>query len=358
MDTENDSQLREEMQRRIEECRFPFGELLQTADGGHEPTTDEYYSISEYIKFLLVLIKEQSFSLSAPQKVLAKFRKKYIDGYVVNEFSYPEDYEQFLQYKEYSRREHPDFWFRLMGLLIDDPDSIIRKHHLRFLVAEKYDSRLADISRITGRQSGYFSRLLSLTNKYDLKFGRKLASDFEAKLGLPPGWFETINPDDPDNRPTEMTLEPLSTDKAREEFNNVIKQDHIEVNVVPVISSVQAGNWSEAYDPYPPGDGDTWLPCPVPTGPHSFALKVTGVSMQPDFMDGELVFVDPDRAAENGDFVVAKLTDSNEVTLKKYIREDGQNLLMATNPEWEPKYLRLDQDSTIIGVAIFKGFIL
>jgi SOS-response transcriptional repressor LexA len=69
---------------------------------------------------------------------------------------------------------------------------------------------------------------------------------------------------------------------------------------VPLISWVQAGDWSSIVDNFAPGDAEEWFPCPVSHGPRTYVLRVRGESMhnphvRPSFADGDLIFVDPDR---------------------------------------------------------------
>lgn len=49
---------------------------------------------------------------------------------------------------------------------------------------------------------------------------------------------------------------------------------------VPLISWVQAGEWTETHDLYSPGDAEEWLPCPVRHSPDTYALRVKGDSME------------------------------------------------------------------------------
>jgi len=77
-------------------------------------------------------------------------------------------------------------------------------------------------------------------------------------------------------------------------------------------------------------------------GSDVFALRVKGTSMIEDHIDdGDLVIVRRQDSAENGDTVVALLTDSNnergEATLKRFYREKGGKIrLQPRNPEMTP----------------------
>ena len=92
----------------------------------------------------------------------------------------------------------------------------------------------------------------------------------------------------------------------------------------PLISWVQAGHWSEIIDNFHPGDAEEWLPCPVNCGPHTYVLRVQGISMEPRFREGELIFVDPDAHPDNGKFVVVRLEVTKKATFKQLVIEDSK----------------------------------
>lgn len=139
---------------------------------------------------------------------------------------------------------------------------------------------------------------------------------------------------------------------------NISHDVHIK-GLVPVISWVQAGSWSEVSDIYAIGDAEQWLPCPASHGPRTFALRVRGLSMynpneRHSFNDGDIIFVDPDRCAIHRSLIVAKLTDTQEATFKQLLIEDDQQFLMALNPSWPDRIFRINGNAEICGVAIAK----
>ena len=124
---------------------------------------------------------------------------------------------------------------------------------------------------------------------------------------------------------------------------------------VPLISWVQAGTWCGIVDNFAPGDAEEWLPCPRKFGPHTFALRVRGLSMEPRYQAGDIIFVDPDARADHGKHVVVRLDDEQEATFKQLVVEGGQRFLRALNPEWPgPKIIPIDGTATICGVVIGK----
>ena len=125
--------------------------------------------------------------------------------------------------------------------------------------------------------------------------------------------------------------------------------------LVPLISWVQAGAWCAIVDNFAPGDAEDWLPCPRNFGPYTFALRVRGVSMEPKYQDGDIIFVDPDADATHGKNVVVRLDDEHEATFKQLVVEGEQKMLRALNPDWPgPKLIPINGNATICGVVIGK----
>ena len=91
-------------------------------------------------------------------------------------------------------------------------------------------------------------------------------------------------------------------------------------------------------------------------GALTFALKVMGDSMEPEFREGDVIFVDPDKEPKAGSYVVAK-NHEEEATFKKY-RSRGKDAegrevfeLVPLNENYAT--LRSDQEPiTIIGVVV------
>jgi SOS-response transcriptional repressor LexA len=123
--------------------------------------------------------------------------------------------------------------------------------------------------------------------------------------------------------------------------------------LVRLISWVQAGAFVEAVDNYPPGDAEDWVALPTGRcGPKTFALRVIGESMEPDYQNGDIIFVDPDVTAEQGKAVVVCLDERNEVTFKKLVIDGQRRYLRPLNPSWQTQIIDLSPDARIVGVVI------
>ena len=83
----------------------------------------------------------------------------------------------------------------------------------------------------------------------------------------------------------------------------------------------------------------------------TYVLKVKGDSMiEEQIRDGDYVIVEDRKVAENGETVVA-LLEGEEVTLKKFYREQGRVRLQPANPSVPPLYVKKG-DLKIQGVVI------
>jgi SOS-response transcriptional repressor LexA len=123
----------------------------------------------------------------------------------------------------------------------------------------------------------------------------------------------------------------------------------------PLISWVQAGEWTEISEGYVPQYESELLPCPVRCSEETFVLRVHGVSMEPRFHEGDLIFVDPDATPVHGKYVVVQLDESNEATFKQLIVEENRQYLKALNPDWPNRIIEVNAAATICGVVVFKG---
>ena len=129
----------------------------------------------------------------------------------------------------------------------------------------------------------------------------------------------------------------------------LINNDYIESDTVdvPLLGKVTAGNPIEAIEM--PDEFFTLPASMIPTKKEVFTLKVSGTSMiNAGVHDGDIVIVQRQATAENGDMVVA-MTEDNEVTLKTFYKEEGYFRLQPENDTMAP--IILDK-VYIVGKAI------
>ena len=136
---------------------------------------------------------------------------------------------------------------------------------------------------------------------------------------------------------------------------NVNFNEKIEIiKEVPVISWVQAGNWTQVMSTNLAETIDS-IPYIPDVGPNGYGLIVEGESMSPWFLPGDRIYVNPDlaEAASNDDLVIAMCNYATEATFKKLVIEMGQKYLIPLNKEWPgPKSITLDSSCEIKGMVV------
>lgn len=212
---------------------------------------------------------------------------------------------------------------------IDD----LRRANLLAYCRRECGGNQADLARRANRKPNQISDMLAGRKS----FGEKVAREIEANLGLQPGAF-----DRPESR------------NADEAHTNVEPGPRMR-GMVPVISSVRAGSWGEAADPYAVGDAEDWIPCPVKSySKHTYALRVKGDSMTSpygkSYPDGCIIYVDPQQnGCAPGDRVIAKLPGQDEVTFKQLASDGARNYLKPLNPHHPPIFGEFKVIGRVIG---------
>lgn len=116
---------------------------------------------------------------------------------------------------------------------------------------------------------------------------------------------------------------------------------------VPLLGKITAGSPIEAIEN--PGEYFSIPSYLVPRNKEVFTLLVSGDSMiNAGIFDGDIVIVERCNHARNGEIVVA-MNDENEVTLKRFYKEDNHFRLQPENDTMEPIILN---NVTILGKAI------
>ena len=106
------------------------------------------------------------------------------------------------------------------------------------------------------------------------------------------------------------------------------------VTTVPLMGIIAAGGPIEAIRDVRPIEVPRNM---IPAGAKYFALKIAGESMIEDGIpDGSIVVLREQVTADDGDRVVAYISDRNEVTLKRIYRENGRFKLVPANRKLKP----------------------
>jgi len=128
--------------------------------------------------------------------------------------------------------------------------------------------------------------------------------------------------------------------------NRAIKLKGYNSSSIPLIGTVTAGVPITAIENIT--DYIPWTTSKNDSNP-LFALKIRGESMiNAGINHGDIVIVEQVSAVENGDIVVA-LIDSEEATVKRFFKENGQIRLQPENNHMEPIFV---DDADILGKVI------
>lgn len=125
------------------------------------------------------------------------------------------------------------------------------------------------------------------------------------------------------------------------------KDDKEDVVSVPLLGKISCGNPIEAIE-----NPDEFFTLPaslIPARESIFTLKASGESMiNVGIYDGDIVIIQKQNVARNGEIVVA-MTEDNEVTLKTFYKEEDHIRLQPENDTMSPIILN---DCKILGKAI------
>lgn len=225
----------------------------------------------------------------------------------------------------------------------------IRRHNLG-LVLDLYCERNQTIA---ANKLGYSTP--SLVNRYitgSKTIGDGTARKIEQTFALQQFWMDTDHSSSNETlvKPS-VSIDVRSQAVSRSGRESNVADAAIFKGEVPLISWVQAGAWG--VESFAPEDAESWLMCPSPHSEHTFALRVRGISMEPRYRDGEVIYVDPAVMPEHGRNVVVKLANEEQAMFRHLVAEGDKMFLQALNPDWPgPKLVELSPGDEIKGVVI------
>ncbi|MDE1493182.1 LexA family protein [Xenorhabdus bovienii] len=141
-----------------------------------------------------------------------------------------------------------------------------------------------------------------------------------------------------------------------------LSANQFNVKEVPVVSWVQAGQWTEPC-PFSTSEfptiksADDTVVATMKVSDCAFALKIKGESMTStsgplSIPEGSIVIVDPEYGDMHdvvGRIVVAQLGRTGEATIKKLVADGSIYYLMPLNPSF--KTIEVNEDCRLIGVV-------
>ncbi len=199
-----------------------------------------------------------------------------------------------------------------------------RRAALQTLIDWKCGGKQANFADRVGVAANLVSRYLSGAKG----IGEEMKEKIEMAFNLPSHW--------------------LDQDHSQALDNNVETPPSRPPGKVPLISWVQAGDYKQVIDNLAVGDAEEWVDATVPVRKHTFALRVSGDSMEPDFPEGSIIIVEPTLLADPGDYVIVR-NGEHEATFKQLIRDGGDWMLKPINPRYPIK--PMPRDAVVCGVV-------
>lgn len=108
--------------------------------------------------------------------------------------------------------------------------------------------------------------------------------------------------------------------------------------LIPVINRVSAGYPVDFDDlQYPAGFADDYVRCPDVDDPSAFAVRVYGDSMEPKFIQGDIVIFSPSLEVRSGDDCFVRLAEPHETTFKRiFFEQENKIRLQPRNEKYPP----------------------
>lgn len=142
-----------------------------------------------------------------------------------------------------------------------------------------------------------------------------------------------------------VDISTLTTENGFELYDRQSRQ--AQMKKVPLLGSVAAGEpINDAEFP------DTYVYSPVDC---DFALRVRGDSMQPTYLEGDVVYCRSCRALpHDGAIVVLSIGvgECVEHCIKHVVQTDAGVVIMSDNPEYPARLIAPDQQPTVLGVPV------
>jgi len=124
--------------------------------------------------------------------------------------------------------------------------------------------------------------------------------------------------------------------------------------LVPVINKVSAGYPTDFNDlDYPVGIADDYVRCPDLHDPNAFAVRVVGDSMEPKFVEGDIVVFSPAAEVHSGDDCFVRFAMPHETTFKRvYFQKKKQIRLQPRNDKYAPTIVESNRINGIYRAVI------
>ena len=120
--------------------------------------------------------------------------------------------------------------------------------------------------------------------------------------------------------------------------------------IVNVIAWEQASNWQGVLSDPEKLKSSKRISIDSISNKNIFALNVVGDAMSPQFYEGTVLIVDPDKTPNNRDFVIVSVDETKDVIFRQLFTEGKFKFLKAANQTFSS--YEMQQNDEIIGVVI------
>ena len=121
---------------------------------------------------------------------------------------------------------------------------------------------------------------------------------------------------------------------------------------IPIISWKECIHSTQLVANLTPSNWERWMVSEF-LSKHAYALS-SKPSMAPRFPKDTILFIDPDIAPKDGDYVVVLYSDTDEATLREFSIDGPTKLLLPLNPNGTST--KLDNKVKIVGVLVKSSF--
>lgn len=221
--------------------------------------------------------------------------------------------------------------------------SEIRMANLLGLIASKTANSQKEFANIVGTAPAYLSQIINGTvgrNGKPATVGTALARKIETAFNLPHGYMDTSHEIQKPNLDNNVDLSQKIYPKGRP---------------VPVISWVQAGDFTNVDTVIKDCEIDEWLPPNDDCGRNGYGLRIVGNSMSPYFIPEDRIYVNPDVQTfdlKTNDLVIVSCAGDTEATFKKLIIEGASSYLQPLNPDWPEQIIKLTEGCKLVGKVV------
>ena len=212
----------------------------------------------------------------------------------------------------------------------------IRTANIRMLV-DKYGYKY--LTEKTGRSRSQLSQWANTTR--DSKTGKTLHISsnscrmVEQSMNLKTGWMDI------DHRKEKLEEQIPSGESPRIGENSV--------PWYPRPDWKDVGNWEKP---------EKWFCCNADHSDETFCITVRDMSLyapnntQATIIKGDIVFIDPNAAWNDGDYVFATSSHFKLASIKQYIIQGADEYLFTPNPSWQQQWVPIDDTIKIHGKVI------